>query len=75
MRSRQAPKPERGDVFDQRLLDAKETAALLHISKRTLWTLTNRGDVRHLRIGRAVRYDPVDLRAWIQKEKAKCARR
>jgi excisionase family DNA binding protein len=53
------------------LLTAREAARLLSISPRTLWTLTNRGELPAVRIGRAIRYDPVDLRHWIERQKQK----
>jgi excisionase family DNA binding protein len=52
------------------LLTATEAAEALAISPRTLWSLTDSGDLPCVRIGRAVRYDPADLRAWIDRRKA-----
>ena len=46
-----------------RLLKPKEAADSLAISERTLWALTESGDVASVRIGRAVRYYPADLAA------------
>lgn len=51
------------------LVDAKRAAAMLSISPRTLWALTNCGDIRCVRIGRAVRYDPADLTAYCEAHK------
>lgn len=51
------------------LLKPVDAAASLSISPRTLWTLTDRGEIRCIRIGRAVRYDPRDLSAWIARKK------
>jgi excisionase family DNA binding protein len=51
------------------LLSAREAAKALSVCEKTLWTLTQRGDIRVVRIGRAVRYDPRDLRAWIESAK------
>jgi len=51
------------------LLNTRETAATLSISPRKLWSLTNRNDIPHVRIGRRVLYDPRDLRLWIDKQK------
>jgi excisionase family DNA binding protein len=53
----------------QRLLTAEEAARWLNISPRTLWGLTASGELPHLRIGRLVRYDVADLKAWIQARK------
>ena len=50
---------------DTPLLKAPEAARRLAISVRKLWELTNRGAIRCVRIGRAVRYDPADLRRWV----------
>ena len=51
------------------LLKAPEAARLLASGTRKLWELTNRGEIPHVRIGRAVRYDGCDLEAWIEKQK------
>ena len=51
------------------LVTAREAADLLAISTRTLWTLTNVGDIPVVRIGRCVRYDVADLQAWIESRK------
>jgi excisionase family DNA binding protein len=53
----------------QKLLKPKETAAILGVSERTLLTYTQRGEIPAVRIGRSVRYDPADLRAWIDRQK------
>lgn len=48
-------------------LRARDAARLLGISQRSLWTITKRGDIPHVRIGRTVTY-PVDgLRDWLKK--------
>jgi excisionase family DNA binding protein len=51
------------------LLTALNAAKALAISPRTLWELTHRGEIPCIKIGRAVRYDPADLRAWINARK------
>jgi excisionase family DNA binding protein len=38
---------------------------VLAISERTLWKLTNDGQLPAIRFGRIVRYDLTDLRAFI----------
>jgi excisionase family DNA binding protein len=47
-----------------RLLTADEAADCLRISTRTLWTLTDRGELPCIRIGRSVRYRPADLASY-----------
>jgi len=51
------------------LLTARQTAKALSICEKTLWTLTQQGEIPCVRIGRAVRYDPADLQNWIQRAK------
>ena len=58
-------------AIEPMLLTAREAATALTISERFLYTMTQRGDIRAVRLGRAVRYDPKDLRAWIEKAKEK----
>ncbi len=52
-----------------RLVRVAEAAKFLGISERKLWELTSLGEIRRVRIGRAVRYDLVDLGAWIEQKK------
>jgi excisionase family DNA binding protein len=63
-----------GHVDRKLLWTSREAAAALCISDRTLWKLTKEGNIPCVRIGRAVRYDPADIRTWIdaQKNKAQC---
>ncbi len=56
--------------LEQPLLRPRDAARALAISPRLLWSLTNRGEIPVVRIGRAVRYDPHDLRRWIDEQKA-----
>jgi excisionase family DNA binding protein len=52
-------------TIEPMLLTARQAARALSISERTLWSLTKSGQIPAVRIGRAVRYDPADLRRWI----------
>jgi excisionase family DNA binding protein len=47
------------------LLTASEAANALAVSERTLWSLTKRGEIGSIRIGRSIRYDLEQLRLWI----------
>jgi len=51
------------------LLKPDEAAKALAISSRKLWAMTNAGEIPCVRLGRAVRYDPEDLLAWIEQRK------
>ena len=48
-----------------RLINAKAAAESLGIGARTLWNLTKRKALPAHRIGRAVRYCPMELDAWV----------
>lgn len=48
------------------LLRPREAAAWLGISERSLWSLTQRGDLTAVRIGRSVRYLLADLKAYAE---------
>jgi excisionase family DNA binding protein len=51
------------------LVDCREAARLLSISPRTLWQLTNDGEIPSLKIGaKCVRYRVVDLETWTRKQ-------
>lgn len=47
------------------LLTRRDAAAALAISERALWTLTARGEVPCVRLGRSVRYEPSVLAAFV----------
>jgi hypothetical protein len=52
------------------LLNSKRAAALLGVSERTLERLRMDGEGPvYLKFGLTVRYDPVDLRDWIERRK------
>ncbi len=51
------------------LLTPKETAELLGVSQMTVYNLNRRGALPRVLIGRAVRYEPADLRAYLDRSK------
>lgn len=46
------------------LWTAAQACEALNLSARTLWRLTQCGDVPSIHVGRSVRYDPDALRDW-----------
>ena len=56
-------------MAEQLLLKPAEAAKALAISERMLRYLTADGEIPCVRVGRAVRYDIFDLRAWIDQQK------
>jgi len=60
----------RQQTIEPILLTAQQAARLLNISERTLYARTADGSITVVRIGnRGIRYDPADLRAWIERAK------
>lgn len=59
-----SPKPQ--------YLSPRETAKLLGICEKTLWTLTKRGEIPGwFKVGRSVRYSLDHIRAWIESRAGK----
>jgi excisionase family DNA binding protein len=56
-------------IIEPLLLNPRQAAAALNICERTLFELTKAGQLPTIRIGRAVRYDRVDLQRWIDETK------
>ena len=54
---------------DKLLLTVEQAAAVLSLSRRTLWRLTKDGKLPAVRYGRAVRYWIEDLKAWIEQRR------
>jgi excisionase family DNA binding protein len=46
------------------LLTPREAAKMLSLCEKTLWSLTKRGELPAVRIGRSGRYDVADLQAF-----------
>lgn len=59
----------KGMDMQEKLLSRPEAAKLLGISDRTLFSLTKIGYIRSVKIGAIVRYDPADIRAFIDGNK------
>lgn len=56
-------------------LSAREAAKALGIGARTLWVITNRNEIPHVRIGRRVLYPRAALVDWLAERSRKGARR
>lgn len=48
------------------LLSPREAARALSICEKTLWTITQKGEIPVIKIGRLVRYPIEGLKAWIE---------
>ena len=63
------PVPVEAKSLKPLLVAASDAARLLCVSERTLWSLSNRGNLRSVRIGRRRLYDPSDLADFIHRQK------
>jgi excisionase family DNA binding protein len=55
-------------------LRPKEAAKALGIGERLLWERTNRGEIPHVRIGRAVVYPVAELERWLAEQSSRATR-
>jgi excisionase family DNA binding protein len=53
------------------LVKPREAAAMLAISARKLWELTNTGAIPVIRIGRSLRYSKADLEGWVASSRSR----
>lgn len=51
------------------LINSREAAAILCISRRKLWELTASNQIPVVRIGRSVRFDIEDIERWVESNK------
>ena len=49
-------------------LRPKEASKALGIGERLLWSLTNRGEIPHLKVGKAVLYPIAELERWLSEQ-------
>lgn len=53
------------------LLSPREAAKALSICEKTLWTITQKGEIPVIKIGRLVRYPLEGLKTWIESKSQK----
>lgn len=63
------PTPTPPTESPRRLLKPEEASAWLQISPRTLRSMKQRGEVPAVRVGKQTRYDPDDLRRYVEANK------
>lgn len=56
-------------------LRPREAARALGIGERLLWSLTNRGEIPYLKLGKATLYPIADLQQWLSEQAEKGLRR
>lgn len=62
--------PVRPSSAPRLLLTARDAAKALAVCEKSLWNFTQpRGTLPAVKLGRAVRYDPADLQAFIEQMK------
>lgn len=50
------------------LVTSREAARMLSVSERTLWSLSARGELKAIKLGRAKRYSVAELVAFIERK-------
>ena len=60
--TKRLPQPE-----IEHLLTYRDAGELLGVTERTVWNLVDQGELTAVGIGRSVRIDPADLRAYIDR--------
>lgn len=54
------------DQATERLLNAGEVAAILHVARSWVYEETRHGRMPHIRLGRYVRYRRVAIEEWVR---------
>lgn len=62
-----------GSVIQPLAVDEHTAAEMLGVSVRTLWEYRHRGELRHIKFGRLVRYAVDDLRALVAAKREETA--
>ena len=52
------------------LLSIRDASVALGVSERTIWTLTQEGQLPHVRIGRRLLFSQTALAAWIAQQES-----
>ncbi len=53
-------------VVMNRLIDVKEATRWLSVTEGTLYKWVGQGKIGHKKIGRLVKFDPIEVQKWIQ---------
>jgi len=53
----------------ERLLTVKEVATRLHVCRATVYSMVERGELPHVRVGNAVRFEPTRLVAALERRR------
>ena len=59
---------KRGNGMEKRLLSVDEAAQLLGVSQSFLYKLAESKAIPHLRLGRALRFDVVQIDVWLKRQ-------
>lgn len=51
------------------LVTPREAARMLSVSERTLWSLSAKGEIPRIKLGRSARYAVSDLREFIERQR------
>lgn len=62
-----SPDPERPDLSEATFLTIAEVAAMMRVSKMTVYRLVHNGDLPALRVGRSFRVREKDVHTYLQR--------
>jgi excisionase family DNA binding protein len=60
--------PPDGNELALLALRPKQAAKALGIGERLLWSMTNNGQIPHVRLGRAIVYPVDELKSWLAEQ-------
>ena len=66
----QISEPDHADAAPRLALRPKEAAVALSIGERLLWSMTNRGEIPHIKLGKCVLYPVAELERWLSEQAA-----
>ena len=52
-----------------KLLTAEQLAEYLNISRHAVYCMVFRREIPHLKLGRRVRFDPIEVQQWLEDQK------
>lgn len=55
-------------VVLEKLLEPRELAARLNVSREAVYDKVKRGELPFVRIGRLIRFDPVKIEEWLERQ-------
>ncbi|MBW7905312.1 MAG: helix-turn-helix domain-containing protein [Phycisphaerae bacterium] len=65
-----APASDDASAPPRLALRPKDAAKALGVGERLLWSMTNRGEIPHIKLGKCVLYPVAELERWLSEQAA-----